>query len=349
MLKNRSMIILAVVLAALVAISLIQSISHKRATSHSDKTPLLTGNITADDLSRIEIGYGQEREAVVLEKLPDGWVVRTAYSYPANQNRVDTLLQSLSDLQGEFRSESAAVLPDYGFTDSTSVCIRGYVTGTTDPLLSLDIGKKPDRSVGNFVKQPGSSAVYLTSKSILSALGLYSGPALPQSKHFLELEAHRCDRLDVDAITLYDGDSVIAMVKEFAEPEPSPDDTTGALPEIDRKVYEWKLIRPQRKSALKTKADGVLGAVSTIRAQDISDPDTDLASYGLADSHQRVEIIMQDGTQTTLVFGHPREADETVQAGVYMQVGGDESVWVVSEYLIKNIFKSYDELLPEEE
>ena len=127
MLKTRSLIILVIVLAALGAISLIQSLSHRKATSRSNTSPVLSGDLTSEDLNRIEVGYGLENGVVVLEKLPDSWVVRSAFSHKANQSRVDNLLRNLSDLQGEFRSDSPQVLADYGFVDSTVINIAGYI------------------------------------------------------------------------------------------------------------------------------------------------------------------------------------------------------------------------------
>ncbi len=348
MLKSRTLIVLGILLVALVAISLIQSVSHKRSTSRSHTSPVLTGAFAASDLQKIQIGIGTEPAEIVLENLPDGWVVRTAYSHKANQSRVDNLLQNLSDLQGEFRSDAEEVLPDYGFTDSTTVTITGYAADGGDPVFQLEVGKKPERSVGSFIKVPGSSAVYLTSKSILGSLGMYGETDRPKNKHFYDLEVHRCDRLEVDAITLYDGDSVVALQKEFAEPEPAENDTTGAVPEVDRNVYEWKITQPQVKTALKTRGDGVLGALATIRAVDIADPEVDLATYDLAKPAKRATIRLQDGTERTFLFGAKREGADDVQAGYYVQVAGDSTVWVVSEYLLNNIFKSYKELLPED-
>ena len=60
-----------------------------------------------------------------------------------------------------------------------------------------------------------------------------------------------------------DGDSVISIEKEFATPEPAPGvpDSLAVAPEIDRKVYEWKLTEPERKAVLKTKAAN--GSVSS--------------------------------------------------------------------------------------
>jgi hypothetical protein len=348
MLKRNNLIVLVIVLVALAALSLMQTMRHRRATTRSDTQPVLTHAVDADQLKRVEIGYGPTKDAVVLEHQPDSWVVQSAYGHAASSTRVQTLLDNLNDLGGEFRSDAADVLPDYGFTDSTMVTITAYGPDSDQPVLALEIGKKPQGSLGNFVKLPGSNAVYLTRKGLLGNLGLYSGPGLPQSKHFLELQVYKVERDDVDALTLHNEKSVIALEKEFGEPEPNPADTTGVAPEVNRKVYEWKITRPHRKAALKTKADAILGAVSSIRAVDIDDPNRDPADYGLAEPQKWIEVQLQDGTTATLNFGTKREAEGDKPAGIYFQVVGDKTVWVVGEYIENNIFKSYEELLPED-
>jgi hypothetical protein len=351
MLKSRNLIILAVVLAVLAAISLVQTSSHRKSTSQPATTRVLGADFATEDLQRIEVGFAEQNSALVLEKLPSGWVVRTAHSHQANQQRVDNLLSSLGELTGEFRSDSAEVLPDYGFSDSTVVSINAFGPEGSEPVFQLEVGKKPERAVGNFVKRPGSNAVYLTSKSILSSLGLYSGPGLPQAKHFLDLEVHKVERTEVDALTIKDGGSLLAMHKEFTEPEPviAEGDSVPTIPPIDRNVYEWKLTEPNNKTALKTKADGVLSAVANMRAVDIDDPTADLANYGLADPQKSVTVTMQDGQETVLTFGNMREAEDDRPAGYYLQVDDEETVWVVNEYLLNNIFKKVEDLLPTDE
>ena len=63
--------------------------------------------------------------------------------------------------------------------------------------------------------RPGSNAVYLTSASLLSNLGLWSGPARPKSSHFLELQAWKTERDQVNALVLEDNGKVVELVKVF--------------------------------------------------------------------------------------------------------------------------------------
>ena len=56
---------------------------------------------------------------------------------------------------------------------------------------------------------PADNRVYLTSASILGSLGLWSGPAKPQSRQFLDLEAYKATGQDVDSIVLEDNGKTV--------------------------------------------------------------------------------------------------------------------------------------------
>jgi len=355
MLKNRNILVLAAVLVVLLGISLAQKAGHKKSTSGSSTVKVVEGAFTAEQLDRITLGLGADEEVVVLLSTPTGWVVASAWDTPANSERIDSLLRNVSDLSGEFRSDEASVLADYGLANDSAVKVRAY-DKEGNLVVGVDIGGKSERSPGNFIRRPGSNAVYLSQVNLLSQLGLYDGPGAPGNGHFLELQAVQEDRLAVDRVILDDGGQILEMTKEFAEQKPvagdgAGADTTGAEvppPGVDRTTWEWKLTAPQSKALAKTKADGVLGSLVSIRATDVDDPAGDLAAYGLADPSRTGTIVRQDGTEMTLEFGNTREAVGDLQAGGWMKARGEPIVWIVSDYAVNNIFKSVEDLLPEE-
>jgi hypothetical protein len=353
MVKNRNILILAAVLLVLLAVSLAQRAGHRKNTSRSSSEKIVAGTITADQLDRITVGRGPDEEAVVLVAAPTGWVTATAWDAPASTQRIDALLAAVSDLGGEFRSDSESVLGDYGLSADQAVKVRAYGKDGTQ-VLALDIGNKPEGSPGNFIKLPGSNRVLLTASSLLSQLGLYSGPGLPKSQHFLDLQAFQADRLAVDRIILDDEGRVLELAKDFPEPKPTvglPTDEDAAADaepaEPARTTWEWQLTAPQVMALAKTKADGVLNALVGIRALDVDDPGADRASWGLEPPVRQATLLMEDGSETTLAFGNQREAEGDLQAGYRMTVQGQPTVWVVSEYTVDNIFKSQEDLLPE--
>ncbi len=342
--KTRNLIILVVVLVALGGINLLQRASHHQKTSRPATEVLIKDNFTADDLDRITLGQGTDEVTVDLVKNPDGWVVSSSWDVKAATNRIDGLLKTLSGLSGEYRSDKAAVVGDYGLADSVAVHIRGYKDG--NPVFSLEVGNRSQGQPGNFVRTTGDNAVYLSTVNMLSPLGIYGDPAAPKGRQFMDLQAFKEDRLAVDRIILDDGGHTLEMKKDFALTQPDSSDTTGAGPTIDRSTWEWELVKPHQKALAKTKADGVLGSLINIRATDVADPGADPGLYGLDKPSRSATLVENDGNMVILEFGNNREAAGDLPAGTFMRVQGDKTVWVVSDYITKNIFKSEHDLLP---
>ncbi len=342
--NTRNLIILVVVLVVLGGISLLQRSSHHRQTSRAATEILVPDQYTADDLDRITLGQGKQEVTVDLVRAPDGWKVASSWNVKAAANRIDGLLKAVGNLSGEFRSDKAEVVADYGLADSSAVHIRLYKDDK--PVVFLEVGNRSQGQPGNFVRLGDSHAVYLSTVSLLSPLGIYGDLIPPKNRHFLDLQAVKEDRLAVDRIILRDGRHVIEMQKEFSMTEPDSADTTGAAPRPDRSVWEWKLIKPRQAALAKTKADGVLGTLVSIRATDVGDPDQDIAAIGLDKPSRTATLVKEDGSEIVLEFGNTREAEGDHPAGTWMRVKGDDTLWVVTDYTTKNIFKQVDDLLP---
>lgn len=348
MIRNRNLLLLGGVLAALILISILQQVSHRRAVSRPAQSQLLPAPFVKDELTRIVLGQGRDSTAVVLERLPDKWVVRTAYGHPASQQKVDDLIKSLSDLRGEFRSKSADVLADYSLGDEQAVRVALFGKDF-QPVLRLLVGRKPAGAVGDFVRRPGDNAVYLANSSLLTGMGLWSGPAKPQSRHFLELQAYEAARDDVDAIILEDEGRITELVKDIRTPaSPTvapPGDPAPAAAVPDRSVYEWRMVRPRAKPALKPKADGALNAAVQIRAADVADPRGSLEEYGLWKAARKATLRFRTGKEFTLFFGATRPAQGDTPGGVYMRTDADNTIWIVRDSLVSTIFPKPEELL----
>ena len=214
-------------------------------------------------------------------------------------------------------------------------------------LLAVDVGKQAEGGQGNFIRRPGSSEVYLSAKGVLNQLGIYGEVTAPKQTHFVALQAVKEDRQDIDRIVLHDGDQTLDLIKEFSVIEPAPDDTTGTEPTIDRGTWEWRLSGRDDVVLAKSKVDGVLGALVSLRATDVDDPGAEAAAYGLDEPTRTATLVREDGSQCVLRFGGQREAGEGVTAGIWLQVDGKGPVWVVADYTTRNVFKSLDDLKAE--
>ncbi len=374
MLSRKTLAILAAVVAALIVISVLQSVGHRRATSRDATAVLVAGEYKADDLGRIVLGRGAEPEAVVLEAGPDGWRVRSAWNARASRERIDGLLKALADLSGEYRSDKREVLADYGLAADAAVTIRAFGKDGRE-VLALEVGNRPEGAAGNFVKLPGKDEVYITPSGVLSQLGIYGAPETPLPRAFLDLMAVHEDRAQVDVIRLRDKDGTRELVKVLSAEVPAGADSATVA--SARATWEWKTgggkspngkspngkspngkspngKSPNGKSPngkapnlAKAKVDPVLNALVSVHANDLDDPGAPAAAYGLDTPSREAVLVMADGRQLALEFGNDRPAVGDKPGGTWMRVRGQPEIWVVTEYMLKNVFKPVAELKPD--
>lgn len=340
MATRRTLAILAVVLVVLVGISVMQKLGHRRTTSRAASSVLIEGAYTADSVGRIELGRGADTRAVVLASGPDGWRVETAWGARASRERIDALLSALAGLAGEYRSGNRDVLPDYGLDEAAAVTIRAFGRDG-QPLFGLDVGGRPQGGAGNFVRRPGGDEVYLTAAGVLAQLGIYGEPALPASRHFLDLQAVQEDRVAVDAIRLRDATGAREYRKVFSLPAGADSAAVAAA----RHTWEWEAAPGTRgPTPAKSKVDAVMGSLVSVRATDLGDPAAPSSAYGLDAPLREATLVMADGREVVLEFGAERPAEGDKPGGTWLRVRGNPSIWVATEYTVRNVFKSADEL-----
>lgn len=345
MISKRNLAILTTVVAVLVVTSLLQKASHRRATSQPATAVLIEGEFKADSLGRLVLGRGAAAQAVVLAAGPDGWNVESAWGARASRERIDALLSTLGNLEGEYRSDSSGVLPDYGLGADGAVTIRAFGRDG-QPVFALDVGNRPEGGAGNFVRLPDGDKVYLTPAGVLAQMGIYGEPQTPGPRFFLELQAVKEDRQAVELIRLRDQTGTRELVKVFSAPAGAAGDSAAAA--AARATWEWKLGGVARSQPLaKSKVDAVLNSLVSVRASDLDDPAAPPAAYGLDSPAREAVLVMADGRQIVLEFGADRPAAGDLPAGTWMRVRGQPAVWVVTEYTVKNVFKATAELKPD--
>lgn len=339
--KPRTLIILAVAVIGLLAVSMIQKASHRRTVAQSDTAAVLDVAVDIDTVNRVTISRGgDDGTRVVLERLPDRWVVRSAWSHPAEERKVTELIEALDGLRGDFRSSSAEVLADYGLgpdADPVTITLYGEEWQET---AALEFGEQSDRG-GSFVREAGGDAVFLCRTNVLGKLGMWSGPADPENRHFLDLAVHSCEAADIASIRLHTaGEPSLVMEKVYAVA-----DTTGAE---DRSSWEWVLTEPERRPLAKSKVDAIANGLTNVTAVDVDDPKAPWEDYGLWQAHKRIEAVMADGSVFELRFGDARGDDDGRQAGYWTMASTSPAVWLVRDFKVDQLSKALEDLLPEE-
>jgi hypothetical protein len=341
MTRNRPLLILSLAVLLLLAASVARRVMHRRAVTAPTSTTVVAADFDPADISRVTVGNRADSLAVVLERLGDGWVARTAWDHPADPRKLQDLLAAMDSLQGDFRSDEAAILDDYGLgpqSDPVKVTLFGK---DWQPVCSLLLGKRADDGSGVFVRAPDRHAVYLARTEVRGKLGMWAPEARPETRAFLDLQVFKTDRDSIRKIALHQGDKTLVMEKVLAPAGPGD----GSAPPAQD--WEWTLTAPSRRALAKTKVDGVMNALTGIQAADVADPAVGMEKYGLWKAERRVEVTLADGSTFELRVGDLQPPAGGGQEGRYCMTSRNTMVWVIREFKIDQIFKKLEDLLPD--
>ena len=341
--NNRNLIVLGVVLVLVVGGYLLTQDRRPELDRTGGFVDLVDGTLSTDEVYTLEVTHGGDPEAGFTAVQLDGeWVVASHWDAPANLNKIRTLLGNLETVSGEFRSDDAGVLDAYALDDSSAYHVRVLDEGGA-ALVELLVGKRSGS--GSFVREPGSNRVMLADHNFLSDFGVWGDAReAPKASSWIDMTVVDLNRDDVRTIELDGSETAVTMTKEFVEVETAPEDTTATDTAPDPTAYEWKVTAPETFVASKTRADGVMAALVSMRARDVAG-DTVEPMHGLTEEDaQRVTVTMEDGTTHTLWFGAPTEDDDSI---LYFKVEGEPLVWTLPDYVANNVFKSVDDLRTE--
>jgi Domain of unknown function (DUF4340) len=346
MISTRNLIILAAVLLILVGASYLQRAQHQKETSVSSTALVMEGEFNQENISRLILGKGDNPDALVLASGPDGWIAESYFNAKVDQNRIGALLLAFSNLKGEFRSDSQEVLGDYGLLEEQAITVRG-LDPSGQEVLAVNLGRTATGSQGQFMRVPDSNKVYLSQIGLLALMGVYGESVTPKAQFFLALQAVQENKLDIDRVSVRDGETTLNFRKDFGLIDPPEGSPEGTEPTIDRNTWEWLLDNEPATDLAKTKIDALLNSSTSIRPNDVADPTVSLAEYGLQNPARSLTLTRQDGSELVVEFGATREAVGDVSAGTYMRISDSPTIWVVTDYTIKNIFKTRDDLKAE--
>jgi len=315
--NRKSLIALAVVLALLLAVWIVQKAAHRRSLETPAQVVLATG-LDAADMGRVEIA-GPGAEPLVLDRSAGRWQVASSWSHPADARKIDELTAELAALRGEFRSDEAAVLADYLLDEEQAIRLSLFDRSGAESATLL-LGAPLERGLGLFLRRQGETAVYASGSRLLSVLGIWGDSREPQSRGFLDLKVLDLQLEQVTGFTLEDGDARLDFQRLDGE-EGAP--------------AAWTLNGSSADAAV---VEGALRALTGLRGKGVLDPDLD---HGFLETGRRVELRLDDGSHRRLELG---AADEEGQA---LRVEGELPVFQVYPNLAERVFKPAGEFRSE--
>ncbi|MEE8290813.1 MAG: hypothetical protein V3R80_04985, partial [Candidatus Tectomicrobia bacterium] len=92
--------------------------------------------LRADAIEGLELYQGNKRdEAIRLRRHNGTWVATSYYDAPVKTSKIQTLLDAISTLEGERRSDKADLLGDFRLEDGQALHLLVYTTTTEDAAV----------------------------------------------------------------------------------------------------------------------------------------------------------------------------------------------------------------------
>jgi len=327
-----------IVLVAFVVLGLLYWIQQKQqrpATQGLGYEQVLGEGLAGSDVREFKCYLsGREEEAIHLAREEEGWVVRSKFNAPAQESKVNELLDQLAGLKGELRSSSKEVLEDYGITDEGAVHLVLF-DAEGEEIEHLLLGKRGPAWNETFVRRSGSSDVYLVGENLRNPFGLYAedDSQAPESKTWCDLvlmELSAGDLRRVEWSAPYR--RVVLEQQEQAPPEIEAASGEEAPPPLPPEKI-WALVEPD--FGVEPKQSGInrlTGALADVRVSDVI-ARGNLAEYGLDVPSATCSLVTQAGEIHHLRVGAPAGG-----GAYYVRRDEDELVFKMDRWKLDAIF-----------
>ncbi len=351
--KPKTLIPLVVILAVLaILVAVMKSDDQPPSITEEVKlTPLVPEGLTADGIARIEIyagGATDDKLVLVKNEAKDRWEVASHFDAPVNQETIDTLLDDLVALKGEFR---ATVKDDGGFeaydlSDEAAFHVFGYDGESDQPLFHVLAGKAPSYDTV-FMRVADSKEIQVTDKDFRRQAGIYGDDRAeaPKPSTWLDKQILKIDKGGIKrvALTLPDKEVVFEYRQKPVEPTPEAEGqeegeadaviATSPPPPIE---FEWVVASGGPGGALKeTGLTSMLSKLANLSGTDIVDP-AKKDEWKLEAPQYVCRIGVEGGEEDVVIEGGQPEPG----GDGYLRIasGQDDTVYKINRYGFEQLF-----------
>lgn len=349
--KPKTLVPLVVILAILaVLVAVLKSNDQPPSITEEVKlTPLLPEGLSTDDIAKIEVyagGAADDKLVLAKNESKERWEVATHFDAPAKQSNIDTLLEDLLALKGEFRAtaQTESDLEAYDLSDQAAFHVFGYGKDSDEPLFHLLAGKSPGYGTV-FMRAADSNEIQVTDVDLRRQAGIYGDDRAeaPKAntwldKQILKLEKDSIRRI---ALTLPDKEVVFEYREKPVEPTPEKEgqeegEGEAIIAPPPPVEYEWVVASGGVGSALKeTGLTSLINKLANLSGTDIVDPaKKDEWRLETPDYVCRLGV---EGDEEDIVIegGHPEPSGD---AYLRLASGQDDIVYKINRYGFEQLF-----------
>lgn len=304
--KPKALIPLVIILALLAGLVLWQQRGEEITDLETQLAlrPLTPDGLTPGGVTRFELYAGADpEERVALERDNGEWRITSHYNAPANAATVQTFLEKLAGLRGEYRASPAddSGLETYGLRDEEAFHVTAYA-GQDSPAVHILVGNAPDHATV-FMREHGARDVYVEAANLRREAGVFGDDpeAAPTFDKWLDREVLALDRDRINGVELTMPDKRLRFERQERElPDTADEDESEIAVIAPETRFEWVLAEggplPEHRDI---GLDNVLVKLAGLNAQTIADP-AERAELGLDDPPFTLRASLDDGGEVVL-------------------------------------------------
>ncbi len=335
-------IVILALLGGLAYLKREKQIDQPKLSEQANLQALVDGELTAGSIAKVELyAAAKPDEKVILEKDGENWLVRSLFDAPAKKETIDTYLDKIAGIKGEFRAkaEGDEQLATYSLKADEAFHVVAYKAGSAEPAAKLLFGKAPSQSTV-FVRKDGDNTVYVESANLRRDAGLFAEDLseAPKADTWLDKDALKLDKETITKVAINTPDKSLVFEKQEIEipaPAPAEGETPPETPPAPTKETKWVLNaggveKPFKDSALQNS----LNKLALITANTVVDP-AKKAEWGLETPGFKCTISRKDAEDVVIEGGRP---DLAGNGYIRIASNAKEVIYEISSFNYDQIF-----------
>lgn len=169
--KLKNLLILCAVFLLLMGLVLLKQGRKPKVVVSDEGKTIVSTPIDLNTEDEVLLRFGDVSVPIHFQKKNNQWLVTSFHQVPVDKVRLQGLVDQLNRLEGEIRSDNAALLPDYGIADKEGIHVI-FKNGGTEAFHFV-IGAKRAGPTDDFIRSGNDNKVYIVHENLLAQFGLW--------------------------------------------------------------------------------------------------------------------------------------------------------------------------------
>jgi len=303
---------IVILLGVFVVLFIIWLIFGRESLDKTEPSANLFTDFQSTNVAKIELT--KDGKTTVLNNDNGKWLVETSNNYLADEKFVEDILSKVSEFKTDDLISDKPEKQSLFEVDSSGIEAK-FSDSSGNLMAHFFVGKMGTDYRSGYVRKVDSNNVYIMDGNLQSMFGKESGEW--RDKTIFEFTSG-----NVTKLTIASEDEKIIL-------------------QLNVESNEWKLIEPEAANAKKDVVDGILNALSALKANNFAEK-KEMEEYGLDEPKSLVSADLNDGTSKTLLIGKEESGN------YYVKRADQETVFQVYKSTITNqLLKKVDDLKEE--